>query len=956
MYRTVTFFMLSIMMLLSTFAPHSVNADKDTIDVTETENETFSWDNATVYFAMTDRFLDGDPTNNNSYGRPQEDAWGQNIGTFHGGDFQGLTDKLNDGYFTDLGINSIWISAPYEQVHGWVGGGPDGDFAHYAFHGYYALDYTMTDQNWGTVEDMREFVDTAHENGIRVVLDVVMNHPGYNTLQDMHEYGFGNPGVSTNWTPSSGQSWHDVHNYINYNDADAWRSWWGQWVRAGIAGYPSCGNNDRTQCLAGLPDFRTELTESIGLPPLLETKWEMERDGSYDEWIVPAADDLRADLNMAPADYIVEWLSAWVAEFGIDGFRVDTAKHVELERWDQLKESANDALWTWREENPDAPGADWTDDFWMTAEVWGHGVGRSEYFDHGFDSVINFTFQGENGNGPAYNLATMESTFSRYANAINSDPGFNVLSYLSQHDTHLFPRDNLIDGGTYLMLLPGGVQVFYGDETARPYGPTGSDPDQGTRSSMNWNEVNESVLHHWQIMGQFRNSHIAIGAGEHEQIGSSPYTFSRTYQDDDLEDSVVVAIGASGATTIDVSSVFSDGQVLRDFYTEETAVVSNGDVTFQAHDSGVILIERAGEAPPTVTASPQGGEFDEESLEVTLHVSGTESGMYTLDGSNPADEGVIYENGDVITIGEDLAVDESVTLQLYAENDAGEAEADYTFTKTPPYPSVAADPPGGTFTGDGVEVTLSARNVEEAMYVLNDSEAVAYENGDTLLLGEGADTGDVITLTLTGQNEYGTVEETYEFTKAEGLTLYYRTDWSQPHIHYAIDDGSWTDSPGVAMEPSPFEGYAMITLDVDEQSKVTAAFNNGSGQWDNNQGQDYHITSGVFTLEDGQIREGDPESPATVTLYYYTNWSNPHIHYAIGSGNWTTLPGKALTASSNFPDYYEVTIPLEDANSLTAAFNNGASSWDNNQGRDYSFTPGIHTVRNGRITAGVPRQ
>jgi alpha-amylase len=944
-------------MLLSPLVPtHDVNADNNTKNVVKAEQNDFSWENATVYFAMTDRFLDGDPTNNNSYGRPQKDAWGQNIGTFHGGDFQGLTDKLNEGYFTDLGINSIWISAPYEQVHGWVGGGKKGDFAHYAFHGYYALDYTMTDQNWGTVEEMRTFVDTAHEKGIRVVLDVVMNHPGYNTLKDMHEYGFGNPGVSADWTPSWGQSWLDWHNKVNYNDANAWRSWWGQWVRAGIAGYPSCGNNDRTQCLDGLPDFRTELTNSIGLPPILETKWNKERDGNYDDWIVPAAEELRKDLNMAPADYKIAWLSAWVAEFGIDGFRVDTAKHVDLERWDQLKESANDALWTWREENPDAPGADWTDDFWMTAEVWGHGVGKSQYFDHGFDSVINFTFQGENRNGPAYNLATMESTFSHYAKAINSDPDFNVLSYLSQHDTHLFPRRNLIDGGTYLMLLPGGVQVFYGDETARPYGPSGTDPAQGTRSSMNWDDIDESVLAHWQVMGQFRNNHIAIGAGEHKQLGSSPYTFSRTYQDGEREDRVVVAVGASGETTLNVSSVFSDGQVLRDFYTKETAVVSNGDVTFKAHDSGVILIERAGEELPTVTASPQGGEFDEEAIEVTLHVSGAESAMYTLDGSNPADDGVTYEEGDVITVGEDLAFDESVTLHLYAENEAGETEADYTFTKTIPYPSVAADPPGGTFTGDGVEVTLSARNVEEASYVLHDNDPVAYEHGDTLHLGENAEAGDVITLTLTGENEHGTAEETYEFTKAEGLTLYYRTDWSKPHIHYAIDGGSWTESPGVAMEASPFEGYAMITLDVDEQSTIKAAFNNGSGQWDNNQGKDYHITSGVFTLEDGQIRAGDPQAPANVTIYYNTNWTSPHIHYAIGNGNWTTLPGRALSPASHYPGYYEVTIPLEDDATLTAAFNNGASSWDNNRGRDYRFPAGIHTVRDGQITTGVPRQ
>lgn len=90
-------------------------------DTAELESGIFSWDNANVYFVLTDRFLDGDSSNNNSYGRPQRDATGKNIGTFHGGDLKGLTQKLQEGYFTDLGTNVLWISAPYEQMHGWVG-------------------------------------------------------------------------------------------------------------------------------------------------------------------------------------------------------------------------------------------------------------------------------------------------------------------------------------------------------------------------------------------------------------------------------------------------------------------------------------------------------------------------------------------------------------------------------------------------------------------------------------------------------------------------------------------------------------------------------------------------------------------------------------------------------------------------------------------------------------------
>lgn len=126
---------------------------------------------------------------------------GQNIGTFHGGDIKGLTKKLNEGYFTDLGTNAIWITAPWEQMHGWVGGGTGGDFAHYGYHGYYGLDFTSMDKNMGTIEEMREFVDLAHSKGIRVVLDIVFNHVAYRTLQDMVELNYGDTGgLSSTWT------------------------------------------------------------------------------------------------------------------------------------------------------------------------------------------------------------------------------------------------------------------------------------------------------------------------------------------------------------------------------------------------------------------------------------------------------------------------------------------------------------------------------------------------------------------------------------------------------------------------------------------------------------------------------------------------------------------------------------------------------------------------------------
>src|SRR5699024_4111173 len=114
-------------------------------------------------------------------------------------------------------------------------------FAHYGYHGYYALDFTSMDQSIGTIDEMREFVDLAHEKGIRVVLDVVMNHVAYPTLVDMEKFSYGDSGgLSGDWVPNEnkGENWHTHNDIMDKTNEVAWASWWGKdWIRAdGTAG------------------------------------------------------------------------------------------------------------------------------------------------------------------------------------------------------------------------------------------------------------------------------------------------------------------------------------------------------------------------------------------------------------------------------------------------------------------------------------------------------------------------------------------------------------------------------------------------------------------------------------------------------------------------------------------------------------------------------------------------
>ena len=488
-----------------------------------TADAPFNWHNATVYFVLTDRFVNGNPANDNSYGRHKDGM--QEIGTFHGGDLQGLTSKLD--YLKALGVNALWISSPLEQIHGWVGGGTKGDFPHYAYHGYYAQDWTKLDANMGTEEDLRRLVDEAHKRGIRILFDVVMNHTGYATLADMQTFKFGSLYLQgdelkktlgehwTNWKPGPGQTWHSFNDYINFSDKAGWEKWWGKkWIRTDIGDYDNPGFDDLTMSLAFLPDLKTESTAPSGLPNFYQQKPDTAAK------VIP---------GYTPRDYLTHWLSQWVRDYGIDGFRVDTAKHVEQAAWQQLKTQATAALAEWKKANPDkaldnAP-------FWMTGEAWGHGVMQSDYYRHGFDAMINFDYQDQAAKASGC-LSSIDLTWQQMADKLQT---FNVLSYLSSHDTRLF-REGGSTAAELLLLAPGAVQLFYGDESVRPFGPTGSDPLQGTRSDMNWQDVEGKAalsVTHWQKLGQFRARHPAIGMGKQTTLSMPQgYGFVRENADD----------------------------------------------------------------------------------------------------------------------------------------------------------------------------------------------------------------------------------------------------------------------------------------------------------------------------------------------------------------------------------------------------------------------------------------
>jgi len=411
----------------------------------------FIWENANLYFLMTDRFNNGDPSNDVNFDRTLPTA---PLRGFEGGDIKGITQKIKDGYFQDLGINAIWFTPVVEQIHG---GTDEGTGFTYAFHGYWTKDWTALDPNFGTMADLAELVSLAHSEGIRIIMDAVINHTGPVTNQDP--------------------------------------VWPNDWVRTS----PKCEFNSyetavKCALVENLPDILTESNENISLPEELVNKWKAE--GRYEQELAELdAFFERTGYPRAPRFYIIKWLSDFVRDFGIDGFRADTVRHIEEEVWAEFKAECEQAFSFWKQNNPDKILDN--NGFYMVGEVYDYEIISSgkffdfgdvkvNYYDHGFDSMINFQFK-KSAQG------SYESIFSTYSDTLNNpDSGFQVLNYLTSHDDsspYDKERNKPYETATKLLLSAGTAQIYYGDESARNLIVEGTQGDATLRSKMNWGDI-----------------------------------------------------------------------------------------------------------------------------------------------------------------------------------------------------------------------------------------------------------------------------------------------------------------------------------------------------------------------------------------------------------------------------------------------------------------------------------
>jgi hypothetical protein len=192
------------------------------------------------------------------------------------------------------------------------------------------------------------------------------------------------------------------------------------------------------------------------------------------------------------------------------------------------------------------------------------------------------------------------------------------------------------------------------------------------------------------------------------------------------------------------------------------------------------------------------------------------------------------------------------------------------------------------------------------------------------------------------------------------VTVYYNTSWTAPRMHYCLDGKNWTEVPGLYMTSSTARSSYNFeyTLDAGDAKTLTVCFYSGGTPWDNNNGANYTIdlTKGnLFGIKDRTVKvlSENPEDNI-VTIYYNTGWVTPNIHYQVGNGAWTPVPGVRMVATNEQSGYtYKYVIQLGDEDKISVCFNNGNNSWDNNRNANYNIynitAAGVYGISNGVI-------
>ncbi|MFN3862780.1 MAG: alpha-amylase family glycosyl hydrolase [Erythrobacter sp.] len=274
-----------------------------------------------IYFVLPDRFANGDRRNDKGglKGGPLDHGFDPtHKGFYHGGDLKGLTAKLD--YIQGLGVTAIWFAPIFKNKP--VQGRPGEESAGY--HGYWVTDFTSVDPHFGTNVEFKAFVDAAHARGMKVYMDIITNHTA-----DVIDYAEGE---------QAGYAYRSKGDYPFSRKGGPG----GAAINEGFAGddNPDPANWARlTDPTFAYTPVVSEAERHVKVPTWLNDVTLYHNRGNS-HWIGESSvygdfsglDDLATEHPRVVSG-MIDIYGAWIEDYGIDGFRIDTAKHVNPQFW-----------------------------------------------------------------------------------------------------------------------------------------------------------------------------------------------------------------------------------------------------------------------------------------------------------------------------------------------------------------------------------------------------------------------------------------------------------------------------------------------------------------------------------------------------------------------------------------------------------------------------------------------
>ena len=500
----------------------------------------FVWEDALVYMIMTDRFVNGNSSNDGpSTGAAQGADW-------QGGDFAGVTQMIESGYFADLGVNALWLT-PFNTAATGTGKAADGVHDVSAFHGYWPTEARGVEPRLGTEAELQEMIGAAHDNGMRVMMDFVVNH-----VHEDHEYVQNN----SDWFTSGcicGQADCDWTEHrldcqftaympdVNWKNRQASEQmiadalWWMETFDLDGARIDAVKHVENL-AVANLVSQINERFETVGNDVYLKGETAM-------GWSGHSLEDNQAQYGA---------INAYMGPDGLDGQADFVLYHAVV---DNVFVSGNENyqhldFWTNRSQDQYTPGS------LMVPYVGSHDVPR-------------LTSRADTGTGDAYNQWV--------ENGLPGQPG-DVSAYHAALQAY-----------GWLLTTPGAPLLYYGDEYGE-YG--GADPDNRHmyRNQSSWSDHESALYENISQLGQLRLESVALRQGAYSTRLAMPNMLAYNMTHD--EQTMTVVLNRGGPTQM---GGFATNDTLR----FGAGSLADGTLTVPAHSVSVIELNAPVVQPPS---------------------------------------------------------------------------------------------------------------------------------------------------------------------------------------------------------------------------------------------------------------------------------------------------------------------------------------------------------------------